>query len=135
MKIYFAGSITGGRNDSGLYFEIIDLLKTYGEVLTEHIGNKNLSNMGENKTPKDIYERDIDWVKKCDVFIAEVTNPSFGVGIEIARASEFGKKIFCFYRPSEGKQLSRMVLGCPGVKVFEYENIDQLKNIFDLNLK
>jgi nucleoside 2-deoxyribosyltransferase len=135
MKIYFAGSITGGRNDSGLYEEIILLLKKHGEVLTEHIGNKNLSQMGETISAEEIYERDISWVKKCDVLVAEVTNPSFGVGIEIARATEFNKRVFCLYREIDGKKLSAMISGCPGVEVFRYEKIDELKNIFEVNLK
>lgn len=42
MKIYFAGSIRGGRKDAGLYKKIIDYLGKYGEVLTEHIGNKKI---------------------------------------------------------------------------------------------
>ena len=47
MKIYFAGSIRGGREDRNLYAEIIDMLKNYGEVLTEHIADKNISHMGQ----------------------------------------------------------------------------------------
>ena len=46
MKIYFAGSIRGGRDDKELYLEIINLLGKYGKVLTEHIGDKTLSAMG-----------------------------------------------------------------------------------------
>ena len=46
MKIYFAGSIRGGRDDKELYLEIINLLGKYGKVLTEHIGDKNLSTIG-----------------------------------------------------------------------------------------
>ena len=34
MKIYFAGAIRGGREDSALYLEIVKLLRAYGEVLT-----------------------------------------------------------------------------------------------------
>ena len=44
MKIYFAGSIRGGRNDKELYSQIIRHIQKYGEVLTEHIGNEFLSN-------------------------------------------------------------------------------------------
>ena len=40
--IYFCGSIRGGRDDTALYKRIIDQLKDYGEVLTEHIGDANL---------------------------------------------------------------------------------------------
>ena len=40
--IYFCGSIRAGRDDAALYKRIIDQLKDYGEVLTEHIGDPNL---------------------------------------------------------------------------------------------
>ena len=48
MKIYFAGSIRGGRDDKELYSQIIKLLSDYGTVLTEHIGSNGLSVMGED---------------------------------------------------------------------------------------
>lgn len=38
-KIYFAGSIRGGRDDATLYHKIIETLKTYGQVFTEHVGD------------------------------------------------------------------------------------------------
>jgi len=34
VRIYFAGSIRGGRDDAMLYQRIIALLTEYGEVLT-----------------------------------------------------------------------------------------------------
>lgn len=40
--IYFCGSIRGGRDDAALYKRIIDQLKQYGDVLTEHIADPNL---------------------------------------------------------------------------------------------
>lgn len=42
MQIYFCGSIRGGRQDQELYFRIINQLRSYGEVLTEHIGAKDI---------------------------------------------------------------------------------------------
>ena len=38
-KIYFAGSIRGGRQDQVLYEKLVDALKTYGKVFTEHVGS------------------------------------------------------------------------------------------------
>lgn len=130
MKIYFAGSITGGREDSESYLKIIDLLKNHGQVLTEHIGNDSLTQMGEEINDKEIYQRDINWVKESDVLVAEVTHPSFGVGVEIARATEFNKKVICIYRQIEGKKLSAMISGCPNVLVFKYQNLKDLREIF-----
>ena len=38
-KIYFAGSIRGGRVDANLYKEIIEYMKKDNIVLTEHVGS------------------------------------------------------------------------------------------------
>ena len=60
MKIYFAGSIRGGRGDKELYYEFINHLTKYGQVLTEHIGDKNLTECGESVlSDENIYNRDI----------------------------------------------------------------------------
>ena len=42
MKIYFCGSIRGGRENAALYHRMIEFLKGYGPVLTEHVGDPNL---------------------------------------------------------------------------------------------
>lgn len=47
-KIYFAGSIRAGRNDVQLYSKIVGILKKYGTVLTEHVGDPNLTESGED---------------------------------------------------------------------------------------
>lgn len=46
MKIYFCGSIRGGRQDADIYMKIIDQLKSYGEVLTEHVGYISIDETG-----------------------------------------------------------------------------------------
>ena len=79
---------------------------------------------GKFLSDKEIYKRDINWVKMSDVLVAEVTHPSFGVGIEIARATEFKKKVICIYRKIEGRKLSAMISGCPGILVFEYQELN-----------
>lgn len=129
MKIYFAGSISGGRDDQEIYLEIIKFLKEKGhKVLTEHISDKNLSSYGEtNLTREDIFLRDIEWINESDIFIAEVTQVSLGVGYEIGFAESLNKKIVCLYREREGKRLSAMVDGNKKIKVIRYLEIDQLK--------
>ncbi len=42
-KIYFAGSIRGGRVDAVLYQRIIQYINQTDTVLTEHIGKMNMS--------------------------------------------------------------------------------------------
>jgi nucleoside 2-deoxyribosyltransferase len=134
MKIYFAGSIRGGRDDQELYSAMIEELQTYGEVLTEHIGSSDLGNQGEQKTDQFIFERDMDWVKEADIIIAEVTTPSLGVGYEIGQAESMGKKIVCVYRKIEGKRLSAMIAGNSKMNIFEYATLEDLKRIFKDNI-
>lgn len=47
MKVYFCGSIRGGRDDVTTYQRIIQKLKSYGSVLTEHVGSDTLSSWGQ----------------------------------------------------------------------------------------
>ncbi|MBU1163932.1 nucleoside 2-deoxyribosyltransferase [Patescibacteria group bacterium] len=131
MKIYFAASIRGGRKNKNLHPKIINLLSKFGLVLTEHIGDKNLTDVGENISDKQIYKRDLSWLKKSDVIVAEVTTPSLGVGYEIAIAKTLDKKILCIYNSSKTKRLSAMIKGDDALVVKEYQTINDLKAIFE----
>lgn len=130
MKIYFAGSIRGGREDQQLYFQFIKELNNYGMVLSEHVGAHSLSSMGEeNLSERAIFERDLNWLTECDIVIAEVTKPSLGVGYEIAVAEKADKPIICFYRKNSASILSAMIRGNPALKIFDYENFDDARKI------
>ncbi len=129
MKIYFAGSIRGGRGDAELYQQIIDYLKSFGEVLTEHIGDPKLTDLGDDgPTDRYIHDRDLEWLQTADVLVAEVTTVSLGVGYEIGRAVESGKKVLCLFRPESGKNLSAMIAGCPNLELVKYSNTLELRN-------
>lgn len=135
MKIYFAGSIRGGRQDQDLYLEIINILKKYGEVLTEHIGDKNLSSYGNtHMTDEEIYTQDTNWIRESDIVIAEVSTNSLGVGYEIAFAESLNKRIILLYREEENKRLSAMLKGNQRLEIITYYNLEELKNIFSLKL-
>lgn len=132
MKIYFSGSVRAGRGDQDFYFRVIGELKKYGEVLTEHLGNKSLSDQGEQSvTDEYIFERDFKWLKEADVLVGEVSVPSLGVGYEIGQADSMGKKVCLLYRPQEGKKLSVMLSGNSRLKIFKYENAVEIPKIFE----
>ncbi|MBN2774780.1 MAG: nucleoside 2-deoxyribosyltransferase [Prolixibacteraceae bacterium] len=129
MRIYFAGSIRGGREDAELYNQIINYLKNFGEVLTEHIGDKTLSALGDDgPTDQFIHDRDMEWLLSSDVVVAEVTTVSLGVGYEIGRAVENNIPVLCLYRPQEGKKLSAMISGNEKIKIIHYSSLDQVKS-------
>lgn len=127
-KVYFAGSIRGGRNDVKIYEEMINLLKEDFIVLTEHIGDVNLVSEVD-KTEEYIYLRDKAWLDECDYVVAEVSTPSLGVGYELAYSESKGKKVICLYRPSPDKKLSAMVAGNKYFKVYEYNDASIIKEI------
>ncbi len=111
MKIYFAGSIRGGRADAELYARIIARLKEKHTVLTEHIGAPSLSAMGEEgKTDADIYRQDIAWLESSDMVIAECSSVSLGVGYELAYAEKIGTPVHIFFNTGRGS-LSAMLTG------------------------
>ncbi len=136
MKIYFAGSIRGGRDDAELYIDIIEYLKNFGEVLTEHIGNNSISSNGEtNMSDLDIHDRDMNWLLDSNIIIAEVTNPSLGVGYEIGRALENNKKIICLYRENNKNRLSAMISGSKKIININYSNLNDFKLSINKYLK
>jgi len=135
VTIYFAGSISGGRGDQVIYLQIIQLLRSHGTVLTEHFGDPNLTAAGESLTDQDIHDRDVEWLRSADVLVAEVTTPSLGVGYEIGRAVEWGKRVVCLYRPSEGRRLSGMIAGCNAIEVHRYDDSTQLPSVLKTALE
>ena len=130
MKIYFAGSIRGGRDDQELYASAIAELQAYGTVLTEHLGSPSLTAQGESTGDAFIFERDMEWVRESDVVVAEVSTPSLGVGYEIGQAQALGKPVLCLHRPQEGKRLSAMLSGNSYVVIREYQTIEDIQVLF-----
>ena len=131
MKIYFAGAIRGGRDDVALYLELVELLRPYGKVLTEHVVDEQLTSLGESMDDRAIHDRDLAWLKEADCLVAEVTTPSLGVGFEIGKATEWGLRVLCLLRPNSGRALSALIAGSDRVTVREYQDASQTKRIFD----
>lgn len=131
MKIYFAGSIRGGRDNQEFYFSIIKELGKFGSVITEHIGEKEIGNVGEDHfSDQYIFERDVSWIKEADVVVAEVTTPSLGVGYELGLAQSLNKDVVCLFRNIDDKKLSAMVAGNSYMKVFNYQTIEDVADVF-----
>lgn len=132
MRIYFAGSIRAGRGDAALYAAMIAWLKSFGDVLTEHVGNPALSRKGDDG-PHDrhIHDRDMAWLESCDCVVAEVTTPSLGVGYELGRAAVWNKPILCLHRNLSGKPLSAMISGSPALQTVVYATLDEAKAMME----
>lgn len=158
-RVYFSGSIRGGRALQPLYAAIVAFLQRRGyEVLTTHVAAPDVlapsqpassaSLTGEQSVPvgtglvqerredvgaPDIYERDVRWLQESDLVIAEVSVPSLGVGVEIATAQQLGKPILCLCRADAA--LSAMVEGNRYLRVIRYRDEAQLMSVLERELR
>jgi len=130
-KVYFACSIRGGRDKSKTYAILVDYLKTRSELLTEIFADQKLTDQGMNKPEADIFKNDMAWVKQADVVVAEVSNPSLGVGYEIGVAEKLNKQVLCLYEKQTGKKLSAMIAGNPRLKIVTYNDISEVYSKID----
>lgn len=76
-------------------------------------------------SPYEVFIRDTSGIKNSDILIAEVSNPSHGVGMEIMLAYLEGKKIIVLHK--EEAEVSLLLKGIPGIKIITYKNIDELR--------
>lgn len=135
MKVYFACSISGGREFAHLYTDIVESIKRNKlDLLSElfadqSVAGDKLVSAKPNMSKAEIWEWDLNWVKEADLIIAEVTQPSLGVGYELAKAEEWDKPILClFYEPS-GKRLSGMIEGSPKIQTSYYSDKNEVEKI------
>ena len=133
-KVYFAGSIKGGRADAELYRQIIEYIQRTDVVLTEHVGNLALSKLEEGPNHEAaIYEQDTAWLREADIVIAECTTPSLGVGYEMAYAEKFGKPVHIFYNRTR-TVLSAMLSGDGYFHIHPYSDPSEIYPLLDVLL-
>lgn len=123
MKIYFACSITGGREFESVYQELVAAMVQDGhQIPTAHLVESGVGAVEAGIDPQEVYTRDVDWIRTSDVLIAEVSVPSHGVGYEIGYALGIGKPVLAVYQA--GRKVSKMISGNPDVnlQVKVYQN-------------
>ena len=126
MNIYFACSITGGRELETTYQQIVGaLLADDHEIPTSLLAQSEALENEDKLTSQNVYQRDVDWIKKCDALIAEVSVPSHGVGYEIGLALQIGKPVLCLHQ--KGLKVSKMITGNsdPALTIRDYSNVEE----------
>ena len=116
MNIYFACSITGGREFEGVYQELMAALLADGhEIPTAHLADSGVTALEGKVSPEEVYGRDVTWIEGAEALIAEVSVPSHGVGYEVGYALNLGKPVLCLAR--EGRKVSKMLTGNPHARL------------------
>jgi 2'-deoxynucleoside 5'-phosphate N-hydrolase len=126
MNIYFACSITGGRDFESVYQSITKALaEDHHEVPTAHLAESGITVLEAAIDPLEVYARDVEWIRAGDVLIAEVSAPSHGVGYEIGFALGLGKRVLALYE--DGCKVSKMISGNPdsNLKVASYKSAEE----------
>jgi 2'-deoxynucleoside 5'-phosphate N-hydrolase len=132
MIIYFCGSIAGGRKYLETYTKMVRHLQSNGHVVpTEHIIEPNVLDKESQLTAAQIYERDVEWLRGADAVIAEISNPSLGVGYEISYALQCKKPVLALY--AKTLFVSRMITGNndPLLRVCEYDSAAEWRREMD----
>lgn len=108
-----------------VYQEIVASLLSDGhEIPTSHLAQAEVMENERLLAPRDVYERDVNWIRNCDLLIAEVSVASHGVGYEIAFALGLGKRVLCLYQSD--RRVSKMITGNSDnrIKVVSYSTLD-----------
>jgi 2'-deoxynucleoside 5'-phosphate N-hydrolase len=122
-KIYYSSAVRGPNgNNTQLIKDQISILQKYGDVLTKHMASDNVD---LNLSDSDICQLDDDWLSQADIMIADVTNPSLGVGFMINSALSLNKPVVCFVKT--GTRLSAMINGRKNITVKNYDDLQSFE--------
>jgi len=132
MKIYFGFTVAGDRSSAVAATKIVELLVKLGhEVLTRHLTREDAWQADRSISPQEVYRRDMIWLQQCDLFVAEVSGSSFGLGFETGYLlGATTKKVVLFYRRDVEKKISLMITGIthPNCRLVAYSHLDEVED-------
>ena len=131
MKIYFGFTVVGDRSAVMAARKIVGILEEmHHDVLTRHLVEDNAWEADRSITPKEVYRRDMKWLEQCDMFIAEVSGSSFGLGFETGYIlGATTKKVVLFYRLDVENKISLLITGNshPNCKLVPYSDLNEIE--------
>jgi nucleoside 2-deoxyribosyltransferase len=82
------------------------------EVLTEHLVRDDACSNDRLIPAQEVYRRDMDWLEQCDLFLAEVSGLSFGLGFEAGYLlGGTSKRVILFYKRAIAHEISLAITG------------------------
>lgn len=113
MRIYFTASTNMIDSNSSSYQNIIEhIQKLHHTVISgKQIVNSKLLHRDKKKSAEDIFARQKKLIDSADAVIAEVSNPSLGVGGEIVYALTKRKPVLGLLQATMEDHISPMVAG------------------------
>jgi 2'-deoxynucleoside 5'-phosphate N-hydrolase len=113
MKIYFGFTVAGERSGLEAARRIVHLLEKLGhQVLTRHLVDDDAWETDRRISAREVYQRDMAWLQECDIFVAEVSGSSFGLGFEAGYIlGSTPKRVVLLYRQDLEEKLSLLIRG------------------------
>ena len=135
MIVYCAGAIKGDSSYKESYLEVINIVKKEGHSALSELNPEFKSAFPLNE--KQVFQRDIKWIEKSTLMIAEISGPSLGVGFEIAYALYMREIPVLALFDSEVEKVSAMITGCDSELLYvkQYHNKEELEEIVKSFLK
>jgi len=113
MKIYLGFTVAGSRSSVEAAKKILNVLQSLGhEVLTSHLVRDDAWEADRSVAPQKIFARDMTWLAQCELFVAEVTGSSFGLGFETGYLlGATAKKTILFFERDAAHRISLLITG------------------------
>lgn len=127
MIIYCALPIKGDEKFRNFYEELINHLINLGHTPLCELNSKFKSSIP--LSPAQIFRRNIKWIESSELFIAELSSPSVGVGFEISYALFRRRKNVLALSFKETDYVSTIINGCTSELLTRqtYSSSDELK--------
>ncbi len=110
--------------------KIPDIIEELGfELISRHQTQEDFIRSESRLTERQIHDRDYRWLVDADSVIAEITNPSLGVGAEIADAIHLEIPVLAVYKREYDDQISAYIRGKAGVVCRAYSDHEGLKEV------
>jgi 2'-deoxynucleoside 5'-phosphate N-hydrolase len=133
MKIYLGFTVAGSRSSIEAAKKILNVLQSLGhEVLTSHLVNDDAWEADRRMAPQKIFARDMNWLAQCDLFVAEVSGSSFGLGFETGYLlGATAKKTILFFKRDAERRISLLITGNthPNCVLAPYSNLGELEEL------
>jgi nucleoside 2-deoxyribosyltransferase len=131
MKIYFGFTVAGDRSAIDTARQVVRLLEGLGhQVLTRHLVDDDAWEADRRISALEVYRRDMAWLEQCDLFIAEVSGSSFGLGFETGYLlGATNKRVILLYRQEVEKRVSLLITGNSHANctLVPYPNVEEIE--------
>lgn len=129
MIIYCALPINGDKKFFSFHEELVNHLSSLGHTPLCELNSKFKSSIP--LSPSQIFRRNIKWIESSELFIAELSSPSIGVGFEISYALYRRRKSVLALTFKEAEYVSTIISGCSSEFLTRqiYSSTEELKKL------